>query len=79
MTKRTRSTLEQARANHLAYLRDCWQNCIKLAESLIGERSPDPLDQDVRRQVVFELARHFFEKHALDFVEFTMGFRRLGK
>lgn len=70
--KRVKSKFERARRDHLSYLKACWQGCIELSESLIGERSSDSLDIDARRAVVFELATHFFIKNAPSLEEFAI-------
>lgn len=62
--------LKPARQRHLGYTRECWMDCVELAESLIAHRSNYPADEDVRKTHVFELAGGFFTKHVLTFSEF---------
>lgn len=62
--------VERARLNHLDYMRECWKSCLKLAEGLIGHKSADPADEDMRRMTVFEFSQHLFQKHAVDFAVF---------
>lgn len=55
---------------HRDYMKECWADCVELAESVIAHKSNDLDDEDARRVLVFNLAENLFTKHALDFADF---------
>jgi hypothetical protein len=63
--------LDRLHEEHLAYLKDRWTCCHSLANTLIGHRKNEDLDDEaIRARHVFELTILVFSFSALHFIEF---------
>ena len=62
MVKETLETILRDLPDYLEYLKHCWEESAKLAESLVPDFSE-------RRQAVFELAKLIFERSVISLDE----------